>query len=144
MSFTNAAELSVLSIWLAAASWTNVAINHTTTPITAHWLSLATADPGETGTQATNEATYTDYARESVDRASGAGGFNIAANPVLLNEDHPFVQASGGTSTVTHFGIGHAETSTGTLDGSGTVTPNIEVATGVTPILTDATSFALD
>src|SRR3954462_6777618 len=36
------------------------------------FVALHTADPGETGTQATSEATYTGYARVAVAR-SGAG-----------------------------------------------------------------------
>lgn len=39
------------------------------------YMHLHTADPGEAGTSATNEATYTDYARVAVPR--DAGGFTV-------------------------------------------------------------------
>ena len=44
------------------------------------YVSLHTADPGEAGTQTTNEAAYTSYARVAVAR-SGAG-FTVSGNTV--------------------------------------------------------------
>jgi hypothetical protein len=41
------------------------------------YLSLHTADPGETGSQTTSECNYTSYARQAVARSSG--GFTITA-----------------------------------------------------------------
>ena len=51
-----------------------------------------------------------------------------------------FPQATGGTNTITHFGIGTASSGTGKLLYAGPVTPNISVSTGVTPQLTTSTS----
>ena len=42
------------------------------------YVGLHTADPGEAGTQATSEATYTGYARVAVART--AGGWTVAGN----------------------------------------------------------------
>ena len=49
------------------------------------YLSLHTSDPGDAGTQTTNEVdtgAYAGYARVAVARASGAGGFTVTANSV--------------------------------------------------------------
>ena len=107
------------------------------------YLSLHTADPGEAGTQTTSEISYTGYARKAVAR-SGAG-FTVTGNTVVLAADNDFPEMTGGTGgTVTHFGIGSASSGAGDLLYSGTVSPNIAVATGVTPRLKAATSVTED
>lgn len=95
-------------------------------------VSLHTADPGETGTQATSETAYTGYARIPVAR-SGAG-FVVTANSVspAANIDFGECTASPGAA-ITHFGIGTALSGAGVLLYSGTVSPNITMAVGVIP-----------
>ena len=97
------------------------------------YVSLHTADPGEAGDQTTNEATYTSYARVAVAR-SGAG-WVVTANSVSPAADVTFPAGTGGSGTVTHFGIGTASSGAGVLLYSGTVTPNIVTGNGVTPQL---------
>lgn len=98
------------------------------------YLSLHTADPGEAGTQSTNEISYTGYARKAVAR-SGAG-FVVTGNSVSPAADQDFGQMTAGTGgTVTHWGIGSASSGAGDLLYSGTVSPNVTVANGVIPRL---------
>lgn len=106
------------------------------------YISLHTADPGEAGDQTTSEATYTSYARVAVAR-SGAG-FTVTANSVSPAATITFPAATGGTNTITHFGIGTASSGTGVLLYKGTVSPNISVTSGVTPQLTTATAVTED
>jgi hypothetical protein len=106
------------------------------------YVSLHTADPGEAGDQTTSETTYTSYARVAIAR-SGVG-FTVTANSVSPAADIDFPAATGGTATITHFGIGTASSGAGVLLYSGTVTPNIAVATGVTPRLTTASAITED
>lgn len=106
------------------------------------YFSLHTADPGETGSQTTSETTYTSYARVAVAR-SGAG-FTVTANSVSPAALVVFPACTGGTATITHFGIGTAVSGAGILLYSGTVTANISVATGVTPELATATAITED
>lgn len=112
------------------------------------YLSLHTSDPGDTGTQTTNEVAtgaYTGYARVALNRASGAGGFTVTANSVSPAGNVDFPACTGGTgATITHFGIGTAASAAGVLLYSGTVTPNIAVANGVTPRLTSASAITED
>lgn len=106
------------------------------------YVSLHTADPGEAGDQTTNEATYTSYARVAVARTSG--GWTITANVVNPTGAITFPAGTGGSGTVTHFGIGTASSGAGVLLYSGTVTPNIVTGNGVTPQLTTATAISED
>lgn len=102
------------------------------TTVGSLYLSLHTSDPGEAGSQNTNEISYTGYARQGLARTSG--NFSVTTNTMSLNVNVDFPESTGGTGgTVTHFGVGTDSSGAGTLLYSGTVTPNIVVATGVTP-----------
>jgi hypothetical protein len=106
------------------------------------YVSLHTADPGEAGDQTTSEATYTSYARVAIAR-SGAG-FTVTSNSVSPASNVDFPAGTGGSGTVTHFGIGTASSGAGVLLYKGTVTPNIVTGNGVTPRLTTATAITED
>jgi hypothetical protein len=109
------------------------------------YVSLHTSDPGEAGDQTTNEIAYTDYARVAVAR-SGAG-WTVAGNSVSPVANISFPPSTGGAGgTVTHFGVGTSTLATGAgkLLYSGTVTPNLVVSSGVTPVLTTATACTED
>lgn len=101
------------------------------------YISLHTSDPGEAGSQTTNETTYTSYARVAVTRGAG---FTVTGNSVSPAANVDFPACTGGTATITHFGIGTDSSGAGKLLYKGTVTPNISVSTGVTPRLTTASS----
>jgi len=103
------------------------------------FLSLHTADPGEAGTQATNEISYTGYARQSVVR--GPSGFTISGSTVTLAANLDFPEMTGGTGgTVTFFAVGKSVSGATNMLYSGNVTPTITVAIGVTPRLKLTTS----
>lgn len=106
------------------------------------YVSLHTADPGEAGDQTTSEATYTSYARVAVARSSG--GWTITTNSVSPTAAVTFPAGTGGSGTVTHFGVGTASTGAGVLLYSGTVSPNIVTGNGVTPQLTTASTITED
>jgi hypothetical protein len=106
------------------------------------YVSLHTADPGEAGDQTTNETSYTSYARVPIAR-SGAG-FTVVANSVSPAATISFPACTGGTATITHFGVGTAPSGAGELLYSGTVTPNIAVSSTVTPQLTTASAITED
>lgn len=95
------------------------------------YVSLHTADPGEAGTQTTNEAAYTSYARVAVARS--AGGWTVASNAVANTAAITFPAATGGSSLVTHFGVGTDVSGAGKLLYKGALTPSITVTTGITP-----------
>ena len=106
------------------------------------FVSLHTADPGEAGTQSTSEATYTSYARVAVARSGS--GWTVTGNSVSPAAAISFPACTGGTNTITHFGIGTDSSGAGKLLYKGTVSPNIAVSSGVTPQLTTATAISED
>jgi hypothetical protein len=95
------------------------------------YISLHTADPTETGSQTSSEATYTSYARVAVAR-SGAGwtvsGAN-ASNAAAIN----FPACTGGTNSITHFGIGSDASGAGNLFFKGALGATLSVSSGITP-----------
>ena len=142
MSKGNTFETDWLALIFNATPIANLADNAATSPLTNLFVSLHTADPGEAGTQSTSETTYTGYARVSVART--AGGFTVSGGSVSPVANIDFPACTGGTATITHFGIGVASSGATKLLYKGTVTPNISVSTGVTPRLTTASTVTED
>jgi len=140
MSKSNTYETDLLKLIFHGNTISGIANNYTPAPSTNLYLSLHTADPGEAGDQSTNETTYTSYARYPVLRSPA--GWMISGNTANLIANADFVTCTGGTATITHFGIGANSMATiaGYLLYKGTVTPNISVSSGVTPRLTTATN----
>ena len=106
------------------------------------YLSLHTSDPGEAGDQTTNETSYTSYARVAVARSGS--GFTVSTNSVVLAANADFPACTGGSATITHFGLGTASSGAGVLLYKGAITPNISISTGVTPALTTASAVTED
>lgn len=136
MSKSNTFETDLLSLIFNGTAIANLADNAASSPLTNLYVSLHTADPGEAGNQSTSEISYTGYARQPVARTSS--GFTISSPSgvgtatLAVNVDFP--EMTGGTGgTVTYFAVGTLVSGTGKILYSGTVTPNIVVATGVTP-----------
>jgi hypothetical protein len=134
MSATNTFETNILKLILQNVDHANVGdatgLRGSTTAGVVY-VSLHTADPGETGSQTTSEATYTSYARVSVVRsASGwAVSGNTGDNVALIT----FPQCTGGSNTITHFGIGSDSTGAGNLFFKGALTASLAVSNGITP-----------
>ena len=106
------------------------------------YFSLHTSDPGEAGSQTTNEVAYTSYARVAVAR-SGAG-FTVSTNTVALVANVTFPAGTGGSGTATHWGIGASSSGAGKLLYKGAISPTIVCGNGVTPQLTAGTVVTED
>lgn len=128
----------ILGLLFNATAVPNIAINATSSPLTNLYVSLHTANPGASGSQTTSEAAYTNYARVAVARTSG--GWTLSGTTISPVANISFPAATGGSETETFFGIGTASSGAGVLLYSGTITPNIAVSNGVTPILTTAST----
>jgi len=142
MAKNTSLDLGYLKLVFNGTGITNIADNTVTSPLTNLYVSLHTADPTATGTQTSNEAAYTSYARVAVARTTGgwtvSGTAPGSVSPVAAVT---FPACTGSTSTVTYFGVGSLVSGAGVLYYSGTVTPNISVSTGVTPQLTTASTI---
>ena len=123
-SFTNGTENSLFLLLFNATNWANVADNTVTSPLTNLYVSLHNADPGEAGSQTTNETAYTGYARQPVAR-SGAGWTVSGTDPtqVVNAGTITFGACTAGTDTLTHWGIGTLVSGAGVLIASGPIGP---------------------
>lgn len=131
MSKSNLLENSLLLLFFNATTFDNIAENDSSSPLTNLYVSLHTSDPGETGNQETNEATYTSYARVAVARTSG--GWTVSGNEAVNAADIVFPEATGGSNTITHFAIGESLTGAGDVYYSGELTSPLAVSTGIEP-----------
>lgn len=142
MSKSDFLENAILNLIFRAVAIANIADNAAASPLTSLFWALHTADPGDAGTQATSEATYTGYARVSVARPAGMAAASGGSISPAANIDFP--ACTGGTNTITHASVGVATSGATNILYSGTVTPNIAVANGVTPRLTTASTVTED
>jgi hypothetical protein len=101
------------------------------TTVGSLFVSLHTANPGETGNQSTSEANYTGYARIAVVRS--AAGWALTAETISNAAAITFAECTAGSNSITHFGIGTTISGTGKLLYYGTLTTPLAVSTGVTP-----------
>jgi hypothetical protein len=138
---SNAFEAAMIGLIFNGTSIAGLAQN-SNAPIATFSLQLHTASPGETGSMVTNEATYTGYTRMGVERTST--GWTVSGTTATLTAAVDFPICAGGTETITHFSIGNSTVaaSTGVIYYYGTVTPNLAIASGVTPRLTSGTKVS--
>ena len=129
-----------LKLIFNAVNIASLADNTATSPLTNLYVSLHTADPTASGNQSSSEANYTGYARVAVARTTG--GWTVTTNSVSPASTISFPPCTGGTNTITNFAVGTASTGAGKILYTGTVSPNISVASGVTPQLTTATAIS--
>ena len=142
MSKNDTFENDLLKLIFNATAIANIADNASASPLTNLYVSLHTSDPGEAGTQDTNETTYTGYARIAVARTSG--GWTVTANSVSPAADITFGAWTAGAGTITHFAVGVAVSGTTKALYRGTVTPNIVLGSGVVPKLLTTSTITED
>ena len=128
-----------LKLIFNAVAIANIADNAAASPLTNLYVSLHTADPGNSGDQTTTEAAYTSYARVAVPRTSG--GWTVSGNSVSPATIITFPTATAGAEVETFFGVGTAISGTGKLLYRGPVTASIAVSVGVIPQLTTSTAI---
>ncbi len=134
MSATNAFETALLTLYFNNTDHANVGDAggiQNSASAGSFYVSLHTGDPGETGDQTTSEATYTSYARVAVAR-SGAG-WTVSGNNVSNAAAIDFPACTGGSNTITHFGIGSASSGAGNLFFKGALSASLGVSSGITP-----------
>lgn len=137
MSLSNTSEGNVLALIFQNSNWANLGDAtglRGSTVAGSLYVSVHTADPGETGTQTTSEASYTGYARAAVAR-SGAGWTvsgtapTQAANAAAVSMG----ACTAGSETLTHFEVGRDAAGTGEAIFIGALTASLAVSAGITP-----------
>lgn len=132
-------ESALLALIFNATTIANIAQNASSSPLTNLYVSLHTASPAAGGSQTTNEAAYTSYARVAVARTSS--GWTVSGGSVSPAANIVFPTATGGSETETYAAIGTASTGAGEILYFGPLSSNIVVSSGVAPILTTATAI---
>lgn len=94
------------------------------------YVSLHTASPAG-GTQATNEAAYTGYARVAVARTTA--GWAVSGTSYANAAAVTFPQATGGSEAETWFAIGTAATGAGEIVFYGAINASLAVSDGIQP-----------
>lgn len=135
-------ENDLLKLIFNGTAIAGLADNTVSAPLTNLYISLHTADVGESGTQLTNEVSYTGYARVAVART--AGGWVITGSSVSPFAAVEFGQCTLGSALVTHVAIGTAASGAGKVLYFGALSPQITVAAGVVPRITTASTISED
>lgn len=134
MSMTNAAEANLLNLLFLNIDWANIGdaggLQNSATA-GSFYVSLHSADPGESGTQSTNEVAYTSYARVAVARAGG--GWTLTSQTISNTALVQFPQCTGSTATASYFGIGTDASGAGNLLMSGALTSSLSISNGIQP-----------
>lgn len=134
MSASNAFENAILLLLFNNTDFANIgdaAGLQNSATAGSLYVSLHTSDPGEAGSQTTNETSYTNYARVAVAR-SGAG-WTVSGNAVSNAAAVTFPACGTTGATLTHFGIGTDSSGAGTLLFSAALTASLAVSSGITP-----------
>ena len=95
------------------------------------YVSLHTADPGESGNQESSEATYTGYARVAVARSGAL--WTIVTGTARNAGAVTFPACTAGTNTIHSFAVGTASSGTGKIQYSGNLSADLAVSAGITP-----------
>lgn len=122
----------ILDLILRGTAIADLAENDTTSPNTSVYLSLHVGNPGIGGSQLTNEATYTSYARLAINRtgtgwAAASGG--ATSNSALAQ----FVECSGGSSAVDYVAIGTDSSGAGRVLWAGALSAARTISSGIQP-----------
>jgi hypothetical protein len=141
MSKGNTFENDLLALIFNATAIADLAENDASSPATTLTVALHTSDPGEAGTQSTNEIAYTGYARIAVNRNSG--GWTVSGASVSPAANITFGEMTAGAGgTVTHVSVGTGVSNK--LLYSGSISPTIAVVNGVIPVITTGTVITED
>jgi hypothetical protein len=135
MSATNTFEDALLGLLFENSAVANVGDASGLQPSAtagSFYISLHTASPAETDSnQTVDEATYTSYARVAVARNSS--NWTVSAGVADNDNAISFPTATGGSNTISHFGIGSALSGTGNLQMYGALSSNLAVSNNITP-----------
>lgn len=126
-----------LKLLYNAVAIANLADNAASSPVTTIYVALHVGAPS--GTQDSNEAAYTGYARVSVARTTS--GWTVSGGSVSPVANIVFPTGTGGTGTATYWSTGTGASGATKMLHYGPISPTISLGSGVTPSLTTATTI---
>lgn len=131
MSKGNQFEQDFVALIFNATPIASLADNAAASPLTSLYVGLHTADPGEAGSQTTNEATYVGYARVAV--ARNAGGWTVANGAAENAAEVTFPACTSGSNTLTHISIGTAPSGAGKVLYKGALAQSLPISAPIQP-----------
>ncbi|NIT14192.1 MAG: hypothetical protein GTN99_08140 [Candidatus Dadabacteria bacterium] len=135
MSATNAFETEILQLIFENADFVGIGDAgglRGSVAAGVFYISLHTATLDDTtADQSVSETTYTSYARQSVARSTA--GWTVTGNTVDNDAAITFPTGTGGSGTVTDFGIGDGASGATALHFYGALTSSLVVGNGVQP-----------
>lgn len=123
---------SIINLMYRATAWANVADNAASSPLTNTYVALHTAIPtAATNSQAENETSYTNYARQAVARSTGwdAASGGATANAATIS----FPQCGVTGATITYASVGTTVSGATPVWHYGALNSSILVSNGITP-----------
>ena len=122
-----------LALILNATAIADLAMNDSTSPLTALFVSLHSASPGTGGSQTTNEIVYGGYARQSVPRTTA--GWTVPALKQSKNVARiVYPVCVSGSATATHVAIGTLVAGVGRVLYAGQLAAGRLIVAGVIPV----------
>lgn len=146
MSFSNTFETSLLGLIFNNAAIANLGDTAGPSGSAAAgslFISLHSADVGETGNQSTSELAYAGYARIPVARTSA--GWTITGSTVVNAAQIQFPQCTAGLGNASNFAIGCSASGPGVVVLKGALSSTLAISSGITPLFAaGALSATLD
>lgn len=140
---SDALENDLLKLIFNATAIANIADNAASSPLTNLYVTLHTADPGDSGNQTTSETAYTGYARVAVARTTG--GWTVSGNSVSPVANVDFGECTASCSgTLTHWCVGTASSSTGKNLYCGSLSSSVSLAVGTIPRIKNTSTIIED
>jgi hypothetical protein len=135
MSMSNASETNLLELLFQNLAWPALGdaggLQPSAVPGSLN-VALHSSDPGEAGSQSTNEIAYTGYARVSVVRS--ASGWTVSGAQVSNVATVQFGECTAGSATATHFSVGLASSGAGEILVRGALGASRAISAGITPL----------
>jgi hypothetical protein len=131
---SNAGESDLLKLLFQNTSFPNAPVLQASATAGSFFVALHTTSPGQAGTQSTNEAAYTSYARAAVARSSG--GWTVTGSNPTTSENAAaitFPAATGGTETEQFASLGSLTSGAGEVYFIVTLSASLAVSSGITP-----------
>jgi hypothetical protein len=132
-------QTDILSLALNATPIANIADNAASSPLTNLYIAFHTADPTNTGTQTTSEATFTGYTRTAIARSSGSPQWTVSSIANLGTAKNTnaitgptYTAGAGSSQTLTNFTVGTLISGTGKILYDGSLTNSLVMNPGET------------
>jgi hypothetical protein len=129
MAKSTATCTSLLALLFNGTAFADIAENDSSGPLGTLYVSLHTDSPGTGGSQLTNEANYSSYARLGIVRT--AGGWTVASGQAKNTALAQFIECDGGSNIITHVAIGTDSSGAGRVLYAGSLSAPRTISSGI-------------